>query len=84
MKRVLLFSLLLVGFALGQTPTGTIKGTVLDSQGAAVSGAVVKAVNNSTGLTKQTTTDSAGRFELPFLNPASYTITAEASGFRMA
>ena len=84
MKRIVVLSLLLVGFAVGQTPTGTIKGTVQDSQGAAVPGAAISLVSSSTGLTKQATSDSSGRFEVPFLTPGAYAVSVEAKGFRVA
>ncbi|MGA7963885.1 MAG: carboxypeptidase-like regulatory domain-containing protein, partial [Candidatus Acidiferrales bacterium] len=80
--------LLLLAFALGtglayaQTPTGNIQGTVVDEQGAVVVGASVTATNNATGLSKQVVTDGSGRFEVLFVLPGTYTVTADAKGFR--
>jgi hypothetical protein len=70
------------GFAHAQTPTGTIQGTVGDEQGAVVVGATVTATNNATGISKQVATDGSGRFEVLFVLPGTYTVTAEAKGFR--
>jgi Carboxypeptidase regulatory-like domain/TonB dependent receptor len=76
--------LLLVPFALAQTPTGIIQGTVQDPQGASVAGATATVTSNSTGVTKTITTDESGRFELPFVPPGAYRVTVEANGFRPA
>jgi hypothetical protein len=82
-KLILLANLLLwATFALGQTPTGTIEGTVVDPQGASVAGATITALNNSTGISRDVKSDEAGRFVMPFVPPATYTVTVEATGFR--
>jgi len=73
----------LASFAVAQTPTGTIEGTIQDQQGAAVAGAAISVTSNSTGVIKRVTSDASGRFELPFLNPEIYTVTVEAKGFRV-
>jgi hypothetical protein len=56
--RLLLSSLLLILAAIlnAADPAGTIAGTVTDPTGAAILGAKVRAVNPSTGLTRETTT----------------------------
>ena len=69
---------------LGQTPTGTVQGTVLDETGAAIPNATVQVTNTATNETKNLTTDAAGRYVLPFLTPSSYSITAQAKGFTSA
>lgn len=67
--------------ALAQTPTGTLQGVVSDRSGAAVSGAKVTVTNAGTNETKELTTDSAGRYVLPFLTPGTYAVSVEAKGF---
>jgi hypothetical protein len=79
----LLTSLFLSIFVAAQTPTGTIEGTIQDTQNAAITNAKISVISNSTGVSKQVTSDSNGRFELPFLNPGTYTVTVEAPGFRI-
>ena len=80
--------MLLLAFAFGaslaqaQTPTGTIQGTVTDEQGAVVVGATVAATNSATGIAEQVATDGSGRFEVLFLLPGNYIVTADAKGFR--
>jgi len=70
------------GFALAQTPTGTVQGLVTDKTGAVVQGASITIVQTSTNSTHKTTSDSGGRYVIPFVEPGIYTVTAEATGFR--
>lgn len=69
---------------LAQDPRGTILGTVMDSSGAAISGAEIRAVNNSTGVVATARTNEAGRFALPFQLVGVYAISAELQGFKRA
>src|SRR3984957_17858237 len=68
--------------AVAQTPTGTIQGTVLDSQGAAIGGATITITHDSTGASRVVASSEAGRFEAPFLPPGNYRISVEAKGFK--
>lgn len=68
--------------ALGQTETGQITGTVRDTTGAVVTGAKVTAKSSTTGLTRETTTNSLGIYVLSSLKPDTYEVTIEAAGFR--
>ena len=62
----------------GVTTTGTISGTVTDaSTGNPISGASVS-TNPATLLV---TTDAQGRFSISDVTPASYTVSASASGY---
>ncbi len=62
---------------------GSIRGTVTDPTGAAVSGAKVTATNTATGISKALTTADDGTFDfLQLAVPAPYTVTAEETGFR--
>jgi hypothetical protein len=76
--------LMLASFAIAQTPTGTIEGTVLDQSGASVAGATATVTNNANGASKQLTSDGAGRFQMPFVLPGTYKVNVEARGFRSA
>ena len=64
-----------------QTPTGTLQGTVSDPSGSAVTGANVTVTNTGTNEKKELTTDTAGRYVVPFLTPGTYTVTVQARGF---
>ena len=65
----------------GQAETGSISGIVTDSSNAVVPGAAVTVVSAATGLTRSTTTASAGEYAITNLPPATYTLTIEHSGF---
>src|SRR5579859_7101886 len=69
-------------FANAQTPTGTIQGVVSDRTGAAIQGAIVNITKNTTNEMRQTTTDSAGRYIIPFVAPGMYTVAVEVRGFK--
>ena len=78
-----LFSLFLVGtLCFGQTFTGTILGTVLDSSGASAPGVSVTIIETETNLRRNTTSGDDGHFEVPFLHPGAYQIEAELKGFK--
>jgi hypothetical protein len=76
-----LVALLLAGTAWGQT-SGSVTGTVLDPQGAAVPGATVKAIDTKTNLAVDTITSGEGTFSFPTLQPSNYTIEVELTGFK--
>src|SRR5260370_4545763 len=80
---VLLLVLLaaLPGYAQVDYATATLKGTVLDAQGAAVAGATVTATNLSTGISKTVTTSGDGSYRVPALTPGIYRIAIDAQGF---
>jgi hypothetical protein len=75
----LLFAAVVV--AQTQITTGTIQGTVLDANGAAVAGAEVEVKNVDTNFTRNTTTDEDGRFAAPQLPSGRYNVTVTKTGF---
>ncbi len=83
-KVVLIFVLgaLSSGVVLAQRDLGTITGTITDSQGAVVPGAKVTITEDATGLTYEVQSGSEGEYIRPLLKPGTYTVTAEATGFR--
>lgn len=74
--------LVFLGSALAQTGNGAITGTVTDPQGAVVSGAHIKVTELNTSVTRTDTTNGAGQFNVPSLQPATYSVTVEAQGFK--
>src|SRR5690242_11463419 len=68
--------------AFAQRDLGTITGTITDPQGAAVPGAKVTITEDATSLSYIVETSGSGEFIRPALKPGTYTITAEAPGFR--
>ena len=75
-------SLLLTSIALGQSTTGTLRGQVLDQQGATIANAKIKIANQETGVVSNTVTSSAGTWNVPSLLPGKYSVSVEAQGFR--
>src|SRR5258705_1036027 len=75
----LLFAAVVV--AQTQITSGTIQGTVLDANGAAVAGAGVEVKNVDTNFIRTTTTDEDGRFAAPQLPSGRYNVTVTKTGF---
>jgi len=73
---------LAAGLALAQDPRGTITGRVVDPQNAVIPGATVVVTNVETNVSRRTTTNETGYFEVSLLNPGQYSVTAEAAGFK--
>ena len=67
--------------AQSQTTTGTIQGTVVDQNGAVVSGASITVRNVNTGFERTVTSNSDGFFTAPLLPLGRYRVTTSASGF---
>jgi len=65
-----------------QTSQGTIQGAVLDQTGGTVAGATVTVTDVARGVARTLTTDSAGQYAASALNPGTYTVRAEATGFQ--
>src|SRR5579862_6719966 len=68
----------------GQDVQGSIRGAVLDQSGGAISGATVTVVDVARGVTRTLTTDAAGQYLAIDLTPGTYTVRAEAKGFKTA
>lgn len=85
MKK-LIGSLLALLLALGASPlmaqtlTGTVTGTITDEQGGALPGVNVSLVGKAT--TKTAVTDGEGEYRFVGVDPGTYTVRAELSGFR--
>src|SRR5438445_2137976 len=67
-----------------QITTGTIQGTVTDTNGAIVPGANVEIKNLDTNLSRTLTTDDGGRFVALALPPGPYSVTVSKQGFATA
>lgn len=85
--RTKLFTLLLLvpwlaGFALAQTDTGRLFGTITDSTGAVVPGATVSVTEVATGRVVTATTDAAGTYSVNALPVAKYRVEVKKEGFK--
>src|SRR5215470_10965225 len=65
-----------------QGTLGTILGTVIDSSGASVGAAAVKARNAGTNLEVATLTSENGLYQIPKLPIGTYTVTISKDGFQ--
>src|SRR6185503_3784939 len=81
---VLLVLLAAAGAARAQSFLGTIRGTVVDPQGAAVPKASVLVIDETTGVPRPVETDAEGRFEAPNLKPGTYRIEVITESFKKA
>ncbi len=61
--------------------TATLSGNVTDPSGAVVSAAQVIVHGLATGVDRKVTSDSAGNYSVPSLQPGNYSVTISASGF---
>ncbi len=76
-----LLTLLFATTAFGQT-SASLSGIVQDPNGGVVNGAKVTVSDPTKGLQLETTTNSEGIFAFSTLQPGTYTVTIEASGFK--
>ena len=67
-----------------QVDTGSIVGTVTDSAGAVVSGAMVTVVNEETAAKLTARTEENGRYVFTPLQIGTYSVLVEAGGFKKA
>ncbi len=67
--------------ASAQTITGSVTGIVTDPTGAVVPGATVSATNVDTGVTVSQPANSAGIYNIRFLQIGRYRLTTKANGF---
>ena len=60
----------------------SLSGTVVDTQGAVIPGADVKAKNTGTGIENNVVTGSDGSFTIPSLPGGVYAVTVSLQGFK--
>ena len=69
--------------AFSQSAQGTIEGGVFDQSGGAVAGATVTVTDVARGVSRSLVADDAGQYVATSLNPGTYTVHAEAKGFKV-
>ena len=65
-----------------QTVTGTISGTITDTQGQVIPGATVTVVAESTNESRESTSDAKGDFQVTNVLPGRYTVRVALQSFR--
>jgi len=78
----LAFFLVASSLCFGQQLTGTLSGTTRDTTGAVVASAKVTMVNQLSGDTRTTVSNSSGYFSITAIQPGTYRVTVEAAGFK--
>jgi hypothetical protein len=63
------------------TTTGGISGIITDPSGAVIAGVTVNLRNNAIGSKQMTTSNSNGAYRFDLLQPGTYTVTVDRSGF---
>jgi hypothetical protein len=66
-----------------QSNLGRIFGAVTDQSGGAIVGASVSVIDVARGITRPLVTDGAGQFDASSIIPGTYTVRAEAAGFKV-
>jgi hypothetical protein len=79
---VFTFSLTISSEVAAQGTGATLAGTVIDGTKAALPGAAVTIRHLDTGTRRVVVTDTEGRFQAPALEPGTYDMTVELSGFQ--
>src|SRR5712692_660439 len=85
MQRLFLLIFVVIfcaGAVFAQRDLGTITGTISDPQGAVIPNAKIVITEDATGLTYEVQAGDTGEYVRPLLKPGTYTVTAEAPGFR--
>jgi Carboxypeptidase regulatory-like domain len=65
-----------------QETRGSIVGQVRDTSGAVIGGVQLTAMNMATNVVFRATTDNDGAYQFPLIPPGTYTLTADATGFK--
>src|SRR3974390_3422886 len=80
----LLAVLFFIGGAYAQEYRGRVQGVVADSGGGVIPGATVVLRNDATGVTTNRGTNAGGRYLFDYVDPGTYTLTIEVTGFKTA
>ena len=84
---LILFALLACGacgFLYAQAVSGSLLGTVTDSSGAVVPSAKITITEMNTGISRKMETNASGNYAFPTLEPGTYRVAVEQTGFRTA
>src|SRR5690349_8614520 len=81
-KRILIVHCILAVRLLAQVDTGAIVGTLRDASGAAVPSATITILEKSTNISTVVHSDDKGDYTSPPLRVGTYSVTAEAPGFK--
>src|SRR5437870_2570822 len=66
----------------GQTYQGGLRGLIQDPGAAVIPGAKITLTNTASGVTRSVSTNERGEYVFATLDPGTYTLRAEAQGFK--
>ena len=78
----LVYSLAYCSWVGAQTFQGGVRGSISDATGAAIATAKVTLSDEATGVSRATLSGTGGEYSFSAVNPATYTVTVEAPGFK--
>ena len=81
-SNLVLWSIAFAALCFGQLDRGTITGTVTDNNGGVVSGATITLTNEGTKTSQSTQTSDSGTYTFDLIQPGTYTVTVEKTGFK--
>src|SRR5258707_15427411 len=65
-----------------QSFLGGVRGSVVDPGGAAVTNSKISLIDEASGVTRSTLSNSEGAYNFSQVVPATYTVAAESPGFK--
>lgn len=80
--KLLIAVLFLAGISYSQTFQGSLRGRILDPSNAAQPSAKVTLTDEATHLSRSTLSNEQGEYVFSAVSPATYTVSAEATGFK--
>ncbi|MCX6623863.1 MAG: carboxypeptidase-like regulatory domain-containing protein, partial [Acidobacteria bacterium] len=78
----ILLALLLIPAAYSQEVRASLTGQVSDPSGAPIAGATVTVVNAATNFTVTAKSNESGQYSTPYLQPGTYEMSVENTGFK--
>ena len=88
MSRKMIFVVFCLAIALvtahGQSNYADVRGSILDPQHRPIPGAQIRITAVGTGAERAVTANANGLYEIAGLQPGSYTMTVDSSGFKQA
>src|SRR5438270_13035538 len=84
MRRLTLLALSVPAIVhlIGQTPSASVVGRVVDATGAIIPGVAIKISNLDTNQLNDGLSNGAGDYTVPYLHPGRYSLEAQRQGFR--
>ena len=80
--RLLVLAITVVSALPAQNFVGGVRGSIQDPGGAVIADAKISLINTATGVGRSTLSNALGEYVFSQVEPATYSITAEAPGFK--